>query len=233
MSALVTPRAGSLKSAKRERRPLAGSVKAIKGGLACCDLTSGYYKPAVAETDLRIVGRFTETVDNTGANGAKSAEIDFFEERWLLLLNNDSGTPVTVADRESNCYALDDQTVTGDDDGNSVAGIVYDVTSEGVWVEVNQSPAGVGGGASIQKGTATLVAGVATVDTTITLGANSVILLTRNTAAGTMAAGGYDAPDADRVTGGPGTAEFVIRARDDAGSAETSDTSTIDWVVIA
>lgn len=123
MTALSTKeRVGSIRVVRREQRPLAASIKAIKGGLAACD-ADGFYCPATGATTEVVVGRFTETVDNTaGADGAKKAEIDFFRERTLFLLVNDTGTAVLVADRERACYVLDDQTVTGDDT-QGVAGI--------------------------------------------------------------------------------------------------------------
>ncbi len=135
MAALTKDRLSSFRVLKRDVRPLAASVKAIKGGLAVAK--SGYYKPGVVETGAVVVGRFTETVDNTaGAAGAKSAEIEFFKDRVVFLLNNDGANPVVAADREASCYVIDDQTVSQLATGRSVAGKVYDVTSEGVWVEI-------------------------------------------------------------------------------------------------
>ncbi len=82
----------------------------------------------------------------------------------------------------------------------------------------------------IQSGTGTLSSGVLTVDSGVTISASSRIVAMRNTNAGTVGAF-LGAPDADRVVGGPGTGEFVIRSFTEAGAAATSDTSTVDWIV--
>jgi len=141
MAALDKERRGSIRKVRYDKRPLAASVKAFKGAVAACD-ADGFYCPATGDPDEVVVGRFAETVDNTnGSDGAVFANIDFLRDRTLLLEVNDSGTPVTIADRERPCYQLDDQTVTGDDT-KSFAGIVYDVTSEGVWVEFPSGPRG-------------------------------------------------------------------------------------------
>jgi hypothetical protein len=141
MTALVDTRASSFKTVVRDLRPLATGVKAIKGGLAACKVT-GFFGPATGDPDEVIVGRFYETVDNTtGANGAKSANVDHFRERTVFLLVNASVAPVTVTSRERACYAEDDQTVSADD-GATFCGVVYDVTNEGVWVEMGAGPRG-------------------------------------------------------------------------------------------
>lgn len=135
MAALTQEKVGSVREVTRDLRPMTAAVKAFKGGLACC--AAGYYKPAVAGAGARIVGRFAQTVDNAGgAAGAKNVDIHFLGERHLLLLANSATNPVVVANRETLCYAEDDQTVGSLAAGFSPAGIVYDVTAEGVWVEV-------------------------------------------------------------------------------------------------
>lgn len=135
MAALTQERVGSVREVTRDLRPMTAAVKAFKGGLACA--AAGYYKPAVAGTGARIVGRFAQTIDNAGgAAGAKNVDIHFLRERHLFLLANSGTNPVTVAMRETVCYAEDDQTVGSLATGFSVAGLVYDVTAEGVWVEI-------------------------------------------------------------------------------------------------
>lgn len=143
MSALTKERASSMRVIRRDRRPISANVKAIKGGLAACD-SDGFYCPATGAATEVVVGKFTETVDNTGGlDGAKKVEVDFLRDRTVFLVNNDGGTAVVVADRERSCFALDDQTATGDDT-KAVLGVTYDVvTNEGVWVEIgNRGPQG-------------------------------------------------------------------------------------------
>ncbi len=120
---------------KRDKRPLKAGVKAYKGGLVACK--SGFYQPATATAGARIVGRFMETVDNTaGADGAKTVEVEFTQERYLLAFANKAGDLLTAADRETLAYVEDDQTVRKTSAGTSAAGLVYDVDSSSVWVEV-------------------------------------------------------------------------------------------------
>ncbi|XXX73886.1 hypothetical protein WMF30_40190 [Sorangium sp. So ce134] len=140
MSALTKPKSNSIRViGSRDKRPLAANVKAFQGGLAVCIVSGtsrGFYAPASDDLIAVPVGRFYETIDNIGgADGAKNVEIQFFKERKVLLMANDTDTPVVAADRESTCYALDDQTATGAVT-TTPAGPVYDVTSEGVWVEI-------------------------------------------------------------------------------------------------
>lgn len=137
MTALARERAGSVRAVTRDLRPVAANVKIHKGALIAC--TAGFYGPAAAGTGKRIVGRAAQSVDNTGgAAGALSVDVHFFYERDLFLLVNSGVNAVTAAMRETVCYAEDDQTVGSLDTGFSVCGIIYDVTTEGVWVEIGQ-----------------------------------------------------------------------------------------------
>jgi hypothetical protein len=137
MAALTKARSASVRMLRYDKRPLAANAKVFKGALAVCDTASGYYKPGAAGTGLIPVGRFYEDVDNSGgAAGAKSANVQFFRDRVVLLLDNDTATTLLASQREQDCFMLDDHTVTGASQGNSRAGIIYDVTPEGVWVEI-------------------------------------------------------------------------------------------------
>jgi hypothetical protein len=146
MAALTSERPNSVLTVRRALRPLAANVKAIQGGFAACD-GDGFYCPATGAATEVVVGRFTQTVDNTGGlDGAKKVEVDFLRDRLLLLLEQDAGggsSPVTVAMRERPCFVRDDQTVCADAT-RGAAGITYDVVAgEGVWVEVgNRGPKG-------------------------------------------------------------------------------------------
>lgn len=152
MTALAKPRtSGSQRYIARDFRQIAANGKVYPGALACVitggGTSSGYYQQGAAATTLSAVGRFTEfgstapgtngVFDNTGgADGAISVEVEYFNPFWIFLMRNDTGSAVVTADRGSVCYVLDDQTVTHTSTGHSVAGIVYDVTSEGVWVHI-------------------------------------------------------------------------------------------------
>ena len=53
----------------------------------------------------------------------------------MRLYANDGGAPVTVARRERTASILDDQTITLATPAAGDGVRVYDVTTEGVWVE--------------------------------------------------------------------------------------------------
>lgn len=144
MTAALKERAMSVRSVHRDRRPLAANAVVKQGWLAARN-AAGYFVAATGAGTEKVVGRFRENMDNTGgANGARLADVEHGRERWVYLYAND-GT-LTIADREKPCTAIDNQTF-----GAAVAGqedaIVYDVTTEGVWVEFYYGVAGaVGGG---------------------------------------------------------------------------------------
>lgn len=140
MADITTPKANSLLVVRRDKRPMQGNTSIIQGALV--GVKAGFYGPADGnDATETIVGRALETVSNTGgAAGAKSFTVDFLRERHMILLANDGTNPVLAADREENCSALDTQTVRAfSPETHSTAGITYDVTSEGVWVEVGQA----------------------------------------------------------------------------------------------
>lgn len=231
MSGLTKERVSSVREVTRDVRPLAASVKALKGGDAACN-SSGYYQPATGAPSEVVVGWFYNTVDNTaGGNGAQSCDIHFSRERHLRLLDNDTGTPVTVASREQLCSQLDDHTVTGLKAGMSDAGIVYDVTSEGVWVErVYPSSSQDSNVPAIQSGTTTLVAGTKTVSGVVLTSTSRIFLTMKDPGSGAVTGlGALDAPVASRNTGA-GT--FVINAIDDSKAVITTAVSTVDYLII-
>ncbi len=86
--------------------------------------------------------------------------------------------------------------------------------------------------ASVQKGVATLVLGTVTVDTTVTITASSVILVTMKTPAGVLTlTTGYIARGSARTAGAPGVASFTIEAIVAAGSINVADLSVVDWAI--
>lgn len=87
--------------------------------------------------------------------------------------------------------------------------------------------------ANMQAGTVTLASGTFTLNTGITMTASSVVIISCNTAAGTLPTAGYDAPSASYVTGGPGTGAFTVNARiQSTGLLQTGCTSTINYLIV-
>ncbi len=227
---LAKPRTGgSVRAINRDRRPIA-AVKVWLGGLAAC--VGGFYQPASGDPAEVVVGRFYESVDNSaGSAGDKSANIQFFRERNLFLVDNDAGAPVVIANREQACSFLDDHTATLFAAGAGSGALVYDVTSEGVWIEFAYPASPDDAGTPrIQKGTTLLVAGTKTI-TGVTLTANSVIQLTmKDPGAGVLTTFiALDAPAASRNTG---TGQFVINAIDNAKAVLATAAPTVDYLII-
>lgn len=111
--------------------PVKAGVKIFAGTLVAIDAT-GHAIPAKTAADLTAAGRAEDTVDNaTGADG----DTVITAERGAFQWDNDASSPVTQADVGKECYMLDDETVTANATGTSVAGRVLQVNSNGVWVE--------------------------------------------------------------------------------------------------
>lgn len=114
--------------------PLAANKKAYAGGIACAD-ASGYATPGATATTLTYLGRFEETVDNTGgSNGDKTVRI---RRGKAFKFKNKSDDLVTQAELGKTVYVVDDETVakTSGTNTRSAAGKCLGVESDGVWVE--------------------------------------------------------------------------------------------------
>lgn len=124
---------------------VAAAVKCYAGGIAVLD-AAGNIKPGVTATGLICVGRFEEYVDNTaGLAGDVSATA---KRGTFRFANSGGGDAIAAAQIGDACYIVDDQTVAKTSNGatRSVAGIIADVDSAGVWVRMGfdtfVSPAG-------------------------------------------------------------------------------------------
>ena len=110
---------------------IAADKKIYVGALVARD-ASGYATPGATATDILGVGRAAETVDNTGgAAAALQVPID----KGIFRYANSATDPVTIADIGNDCYIVDDLTVSHTDTNQSVAGKVFDVDANGVWVQ--------------------------------------------------------------------------------------------------
>lgn len=251
MAALTKQRtSGSRRFIDRDFRPLAANAKVYPGALACVIVgggtSSGYYKQGAAGATLIAIGRFTGlgsvqpgtngVLDNTGgADGAISAEVEFFNSFYIFLLNNDAVSAVVVADRGSGAYILDDQTATHASQGNGIAGVVYDVTAEGVWLipQGQEALVPLQAGA-VQSGTATLVAGTIVISANITA-SSRIFTNMKDPGAGSIADfAAFDVPAANRVVGpASGVGAFTVNAINGAAAALINTAvCTFDWLVV-
>jgi hypothetical protein len=113
---------------------VAASKKIWKGSLVALD-ASGNATPGAVATTLLGAGRAEETVDNSsGAAGDLAVQI---RKGIFRYGNSAAADEITIAEIGDNCYIVDDQTVAKTDGTStrSVAGKVFDVDSDGVWVK--------------------------------------------------------------------------------------------------
>jgi len=106
-------------------------------GFACVDSTGELVTPAVA-TGLKTIGTLvvgSEGMPSDQANGSARFEVRI--GRQLVLAVNDETDPVTVAHIGASCYVKDSHTVSSDNTGTSVAGVVKGFQGTKVLVQIN------------------------------------------------------------------------------------------------
>jgi hypothetical protein len=91
-------------------------------------IVGGYWTNVTSTTGLEgRVGKCLKDVDNTGgANGDKAIEVALLGGRNLELIANDVTSPVTQTDLGSECYWLDNATVTASN--GLLAGLIARIT---------------------------------------------------------------------------------------------------------
>lgn len=112
------------------RIPVAASTKLLPGTMAAVN-ASGYAVAASAAENLKVAGCVQALADNSaGAAGDISVMVD----RGTYVWNGDS--TITAASVLKLCYVKDATTVTLTPTGSSPVGIIVDVDSDGVTVEM-------------------------------------------------------------------------------------------------
>ncbi len=113
----------------RQEFPVEANAVFFQGAIVVIN-SDGYAEPATTATTLRTVGRCEVAVDNTGgANGAVNVTV--FAGIFGPYVNDDA---IAQADVGTLCYLVDDNTVSNDNTGKSVAGTTFEITSDGVFV---------------------------------------------------------------------------------------------------
>lgn len=135
MAATTTNRDTRTTGAKIRLVPIAAN-EVLPAGVIAQVNTSGHGVNATATAANRTIGVNQYRVDNTGGvAGAKKAQI----ERGVFgpFANSAGADQVTLADLGAPCYVVDNQTVakTSNTNARPVAGEVFNVDAEGVWVE--------------------------------------------------------------------------------------------------
>lgn len=136
MAALAAARITTKKNGLRRRGPVAASAVVWQGGIVAWSGSGANAKLVAASADntLRVAGVAVSTGDNRVA-GPSAVYAEY--ETGVFLMNNDSGTPLTIGDIGADCYVVDDNTVSKSSSSNArpKAGVVFDVDSSGVWVK--------------------------------------------------------------------------------------------------
>jgi hypothetical protein len=113
---------------------VAAGKKVYAGALVALD-ANGSATPGATATGLRGLGCAGVQADNSGgAAGDISVEV----RRGVFRFGNSSAADeITAAAIGADCYIVDDQTValTDGTGTRSVAGAVFDVDTQGVWVK--------------------------------------------------------------------------------------------------
>jgi len=113
---------------------VAGTKKIFSGALVARD-ANGYATPGAPATGLLGIGRAQAQADNSsGADGDVTLDV---RKGVFRFTNSAGGDEIVAADIGSDCYIADDQTVAKTDGTGtrSVAGKVFDVEPDGVWVK--------------------------------------------------------------------------------------------------
>lgn len=135
MAATTTDRNTQQRVGGRRVFPLAASTLIPFGVIACLN-ASGLLVNGATSTTLKAVGMSAANVDNSaGAASAKSGEV--LTGVYGPFANSASTDQITLADVGNDCYIVDNQTVakTNGTSTRSVAGRIYDVDANGVWIE--------------------------------------------------------------------------------------------------
>lgn len=135
MTALAAAKARpSRKLGVKHRIPMNTSTTIYAGGMVMID-PDGYGRPAAAlASNTGVCGVATETVTNSGADGAAYVEVQ--EGEYLF-----TGTTLTATVLGAKVYAEDDDTVDETQGSNEpVAGIATEyVSSTQAWVKIGMS----------------------------------------------------------------------------------------------
>ena len=134
MSALSQDRNTLRRDGQQMEPPVAAGARIFGGAIVAIN-AAGYAVPGTTSAALQAAGAAEQRADNTGgAAGAIRVRVRKGPHRFA---NSAAADAITLADVGSDCYIVDDQTVakTHATNTRSVAGKVFDVDADGVWVD--------------------------------------------------------------------------------------------------
>lgn len=134
MTALAKDRTTRERTGNRRAFGVKAATLIYAGSIVCLDANDLAVPGAVATT-LKAVGVAVAKADNSaGANNAINVEA----ATGIFRFNNSASTDeITIGEIGADCYIVDDQTVAKTDGSSarSVAGKIFDVEADGVWVK--------------------------------------------------------------------------------------------------
>jgi hypothetical protein len=133
MAALAKDR-NTLRRDGNQMEPLVAAGAIIFGGALVAINAAGYAVPGATATTLKAAGVAERRADNTG--GSAGAIRVRLRKGPHLFANSASADAIALTDIGADCFIVDDQTVakTNGTNTRSVAGKVFDVDADGVWV---------------------------------------------------------------------------------------------------
>ncbi|MGV1823737.1 hypothetical protein GOZ89_10685 [Agrobacterium vitis] len=133
MTALTADRNTPQRTGDNRNFQVKGATTVFAGAMVALD-PNGMLVPANSLANLKIVGRNERQIVNAGADGSVRADV---KTGIFRFANSASTDAITLADIGLNCYAVDDQTVakTSNSSARPVAGTIFDVDDQGVWVK--------------------------------------------------------------------------------------------------
>lgn len=134
MTALTQDRNTRRSDGNQVAPPVAANTR-IWGGSITCVNAAGYAVPGATSTTLKAVGVSEHRADNTGGvAGAMRVRCRKGPHRFA---NSAAADAIALSDVGSDCFIVDDQTVakTNGTNTRSVAGKIFDVDADGVWVD--------------------------------------------------------------------------------------------------
>jgi hypothetical protein len=114
--------------------PLGAATKAVEGCMAVIDSANpGYVWSGKASATLKPIGRFTQTVDNTGGgSGAVGVGVELTREHFVEIWDSVTSTgAITIANLFETLYIASNHELTTVSSGNSAFGIMWGFSPQG------------------------------------------------------------------------------------------------------
>lgn len=118
---------------KKLTLPLAAGAKAYENGMACIDTgAAGSVKQGAVSTTLKPIGKFTQTVDNSGGGTTVPVGVELTSEIDIEYWDSVTGAgAITSANLLQEVYIASDHELTTSSSGASAYGYVWVISPQG------------------------------------------------------------------------------------------------------